>query len=129
MEKKKREVNNLFNILNYIHVDKQHTANVTFFEYSLKYTQIIFDVEPVFGAIFLFLYIFIVVFCFMKVFTVIILDAFTSLRKDGIDDSGNEKLLASSIITVNTFIKQKTTINMYRNKNIAPKTGSTSMNM
>jgi hypothetical protein len=42
--------------------------------------------------IFLFLYIFIVVFCFMKVFTVIILDAFTSLRKDGIDDSGNEKL-------------------------------------
>jgi hypothetical protein len=36
---------------------------------------------------------------------------------------------ASSIITVNTFIKQKTTINMYRNKNIAPKTGSTSMNM
>lgn len=48
--------------------------------------------EPVFGAIFLFFYIFIVVFCFMKLFTVIILDAFTSLRKDGIDDSGNEKL-------------------------------------
>lgn len=59
---------------------------------SIANYHMFIDVEPVFGAIFLFLYIFIVVFCFMKVFTVIILDAFTSLRKDGIDDSGNEKL-------------------------------------
>lgn len=59
---------------------------------SIANYNMFIDVEPVFGAIFLFLYIFIVVLCLMKVFTVILLNAFTSLRKDGIADSGNEQL-------------------------------------